>query len=111
MKYTEQTLQAVLKAIPEGRESAIHQAKLAQQLDMHPQTLKACIRQLRRDYGGIICSSAIGYWRSTSRKEIAAFLNMQEGQAKTRLATIKRMREFLKIPEGQLDLFSESEGR
>lgn len=109
-KYTEQTLQAVLEAVPEGEENAIHQRELAQLLNVHPNVLKACIRQIRKEYG-IICSGNKGYWRSVKRDEIAAFLRMQEAQALSRLATIKRMRADLKIPEGQRNLFSESEGK
>ena len=108
MKYTEHELQRVLDAIPEGQEHAIHQSELARQLNMPPSALKGCIRQLRREHD--IISGLMGYWRSTSRDEVAAFLRTQEAQAMARLATIKRMRAELKIPEGQLDLF-ECEGR
>ena len=101
VKFTAQLLQTVYAAIPRGKKNAIHQAELARRLNMNPQRVKKCIRELRKQHGDIL-SGAVGYWVSNDKAELEAYARMQRSQGIARLATIKSTMQSIKECEGQL---------
>ncbi len=101
--FTEQALRRVFFAIPEGRECAVHQSELSKRLGLTPQALKDAVRQLRTEYGAVF-SSQCGYWRSESREEFEEFIRFQQAQARSRLATLNRMKRHWEAFEGQQSL-------
>lgn len=103
MVFSENTLKMVLHAIPTGKENAIHLEELSQRLDMHPQAIKECIKELRRQYGAVF-SGSNGYWTSDSQEECENFIRMMKRQAISRLKSIRLMEQNVRKSKAQLCL-------
>lgn len=104
MNITENKMQAVYNAIPIGKDCAIHQAELAENLGTDTNTLKRIINKLRMEHADIL-SGQVGYWRSDNPEEQAAFCRMQQRQALSRFMSIKLTNAAIRdYTAGQIDL-------
>lgn len=102
-------LQALEKAIPTGRENAIHQVDLAELLNVKPAVVKRIIR-VARNKGVFICSDACGYYFPANTTEKRRWVIMMYKQAISRFSSSKCMNLSLKDVEGQISLTDDLQG-
>lgn len=90
------SVEAVIAAIPFGRENAISRHMLASKTKLNDRTVRECIEQARRDGVFVIASPSGGYYQATTTEEIEAQYRIDRARALSVLARLTPMRRYLK---------------
>ena len=93
----------LIKALPIGRENAIHQKDIANLMGVKPNRVKILIQYARKE-GYRICSGSEGYWIAKDDQEMQFFIRSMRNQAIKRFITIKSINNSLKNCDGQMSL-------
>ena len=88
------------KHFPKGRENALHQKTLADNLGIEAQHVKE-LAQKGREYGVPVLSDRRGYWISDDSEEILSFIKKQEKYGRTCFKSVKPLKELLNVLTGQ----------
>ena len=94
---SEETVRAVVDAIPFGRRNAVSRRMLASRVGMSDRETRACIEAARRDGIFIISTqeSGGGYYQATEIEEIEAQYRIDHARALSVLSRLTPMRRYL----------------
>ena len=99
----------IIDLIPIGKANAIHQKELAAIMGVSRDTVKAKVREARKD-GAEILSGSCGYYFAKDDEERREFVALLSKQAYTRIKTTKPVKCTLNKIKGQMSFTESFEG-
>ena len=94
------TMGTIEKLLCYGEDHAIKSDRLMQITGMDKRYLQAMIAQ-ERDQGAMICASDRGYFLPKDRSEAAAYYEHATKSARKLFYTLRHIKAFADLPEGQ----------